>query len=96
MTHSDTLPAALVAGAIDHMNADHADAVLAYAQGLAGLRWAEQARLIALDSGGMTLEAMSGERREQARIAFDAPVIDGEALRRATVELARRARDKLH
>ncbi len=45
MADETILPAELVAGAIEHMNADHADAVLAYAQVLAGLAWAQTAEL---------------------------------------------------
>jgi len=90
--NSPTLPPDLVAGAIEHMNADHADAVLAYARGLAGLEWATTARLLAIDAEGIDLEATDGARSAQARVAFPRPLASPDELRMATVELARAAR----
>jgi len=87
-----SLPADLVSGAIAHMNADHGDAVLAYARGLAGLGWATAARLQAIDAAGIVVEATDGARREAARVDFPAPLAGPAALRAALVDLARAAR----
>lgn len=81
--------------AIEHMNADHADAVLAYAQGLAGLAWAESASLSAIDANGLELVARGPEREQTVRIAFPEAVDDLAGLQKATVELVKRARQAL-
>lgn len=83
--------AAAAPGAIAHMNADHADALLACARGLAGLD-AHAARMVGLDRHGFDLALEGPEPR--ARIDFDAPV-GPERLRAAMVELTRRARARL-
>ena len=92
MADESILPAKLVAGAIEHMNEDHADAVLGYAQVLAGLAWAQTAELTGIDVVGVELIARAEGREEVARIGFDAPLTDAEQLRPAMVALARRAR----
>lgn len=84
--------APLAAGAIAHMNADHADALLAYARGLAGLDWAEAATLVALEATGMQLDVQGEGRQTLARIPFDPPLGGPEELRPALVALAERAR----
>jgi putative heme iron utilization protein len=81
--------------AIEHMNADHADAVLAYAQGLAGLSWAESAHLTAIDSDGLELLARAPGREQSARIDLPESVNDLPSLQKATVELVKRARQAL-
>lgn len=81
--------------AIEHMNTDHADAVLAYAQGLAGLTWSESANLIAIDTEGIELLAIASEHQQVAKIPFSTPVSDLASLQKATVELVKRARQTL-
>jgi heme iron utilization protein len=74
-------------GAIEHMNADHAEAVQLYATGLLGLaeaRW----RCTGIDPDG--LDMMAGE--ETARLAFPARVITGAGLRLMLKQLADQAR----
>lgn len=81
---------ALVAGergAVEHMNADHADALALYAAaagGDAGLPW----RLSGLDPEGLDL--MAGERT--VRVPYPSPVADMGALRRILVTMAANAR----
>lgn len=94
-TVDSPLPADLVSGAIEHMNSDHGEAVLAYARGLAGLDWATTARLRAIDTAGIIVEATDGVRRAEARIAFSRPLAEPAALRMALVDLARAARAAL-
>jgi hypothetical protein len=88
------LPADLVSEAIEHMNADHGAAVLAYAQGLAGLAWADRARLLDIDTAGIVVQAEDdgNARVETARIAFPQPLAQPAELRMALVDLARAAR----
>lgn len=76
-------------GALDHMNADHADALSLYATTLLGQPpgpW----RASGVDPEGMDL--VCGQ--ETARLLFPAPVRDAGALRRALVALADEARSK--
>ncbi|MEA1830891.1 DUF2470 domain-containing protein [Methylobacterium durans] len=75
-------------GAVEHMNADHADAIALYA-GAAGEGdgpW----RLSGLDPEGMDL--MAGDRT--ARITYPEPVRDMGALRQSLVAMAAAARAK--
>lgn len=80
--------AEMEAGALAHMNGDHADAIAAYAAAFAGARdgaW----RMTGIDAAGF--EIMSGDRLH--RIAFDAPLEDAAELRGTLAALARRARE---
>ena len=73
-------------GAVEHMNADHADALALYAAGAGGGegRW----QLTGLDPEGMDLVA--GERA--VRVAYPERVSDMGALRKALVAMAAQAR----
>ena len=74
-------------GAVEHMNADHAEATRLYATKLIGLDdgpW----RISGLDPDGADLTA--GDRT--ARLAFPQRVTSASALRQALVELAKQAR----
>jgi nitroreductase len=84
--------ASIAQAAIDHMNSDHADAVLAYARGIAGLRAAGAARVTGIDAHGLEIEVMLDGRTQPARVAFDPPLTSPEQLRPALVALAERAR----
>lgn len=77
------------AGAVEHMNADHADAVALYATRLCGARegaW----RLIGIDPEGLQLAL--GD--EILRLSFPAPLKDPKELRAVLVSLAQRAREE--
>ncbi|GEL43544.1 hypothetical protein MEX01_41350 [Methylorubrum extorquens] len=73
-------------GAVEHMNADHADALALYAAGAGepGSGW----RLTGLDPEGLDL--MAGERT--ARVPYPEPVRDMGALRKSLVAMAAAAR----
>jgi putative heme iron utilization protein len=82
--------AAAEAEIIGHVNADHADAVAAIAEGLLGGEpgaW----RLTAVDTEGCDLAL--GER--VLRLAFAAPAEDADSVRKALILSAREARAKL-
>jgi len=75
-------------GAVDHMNADHRDAVEAYARhygNAAGGGWT----LAGVDAEGIDL--LCGD--DSRRIFFPQPLVAAEDLRRVLVEMARTARD---
>lgn len=74
--------------ALAHMNADHRDAIRLYATRLLGEPDGDW-RMTGIDPDGCDLVA--GARR--ARLAFEAPIRDRTALRRALVGLAKQARE---
>jgi putative heme iron utilization protein len=83
-------------GAVDHMNADHAEAVLDMARWIAGIAAATGARVHSIDRHGITLYAdvPDGAPFVTARIAFaDAPLGSPDDVRPAVAALARRARE---
>lgn len=82
-------------GAVEHMNADHADACVDMARWLAGIGDAEAARVHSIDRHGVTLYAdvPASAVLVTARIAFpDAPLASPAEVRPAVVALTRTAR----
>jgi heme oxygenase (biliverdin-IX-beta and delta-forming) len=84
--------APLASGILSHMNGDHADAVLAYATALAGIRDATSATLTAVDRYGFELATHTPAGPRAARLAFDEPVATSDDVRRAMVAMAKRAK----
>jgi putative heme iron utilization protein len=91
----DAAAVAAIAGAeaeiLDHVNADHADAVAAIAEGLLGGgpgAW----RLAAVDTDGCDLALEDSVRR----FAWAAPVADPDGVRAQLIRAARAARDNLN
>jgi putative heme iron utilization protein len=86
-------PLADVAAEImEHMNRDHADALLTYARAYAG-EPADEARMVGVDRLGFKLRLVAGERRSSARIAFPREVATAEDTRRVLIEMLQRVRD---
>jgi putative heme iron utilization protein len=79
-------------GILKHMNDDHAEAVLAYARGLAGIADASTATLTAVDRYGFELAAVTPKGPRATRLAFDTPVATTDDVRKAMVHMAKRAR----
>lgn len=81
--------------AVDHLNDDHADALLEMAQALGGAPEATAARCLDADRTGLDLvvETPTGER--QVRVAYEEPIEEPAGLRKATVRLAQKARAEL-
>jgi putative heme iron utilization protein len=85
-------PLADVAGGIvSHMNADHADALLAYARAFAGVE-ADEATMVDVDRLGFKLRVTRGDRRHSVRIAFPREVTTAADSRTVLIEMLRRAR----
>lgn len=76
------------AGMVEHMNADHADAMRGYCELFAVEHRGETPRMSAIDAEGFDL--MLGHKL--ARIAFDTPVQTPVDVRKAMVALVQRAR----
>ncbi|MEM8926481.1 MAG: DUF2470 domain-containing protein [Actinomycetota bacterium] len=80
---------------VEHMNDDHADANLAYAQGLAGLTTATSASMVGIDRYGVTLSVATPEGQRMARVPFPSPLTGPDEARPAVVELLGVARNAL-
>ncbi len=79
------------AGIVEHMNRDHADALVTFARVLAGAP-ADEASMVAVDRLGFKLKIKSGARLHSARIGFPREVTTPEACRGALIEMLRNAR----
>jgi len=80
------------AGIIEHMNDDHADANLMYAQVQAGLGDATEATMVGIDRHGLTLRAATPAGPRMARVPFPAPLSDADAAQAAVIDLLKVAR----
>ena len=76
---------------MEHMNHDHADALLAYARFFAG-EAADEARMVAVDRLGFKLHLRNVDRRWSTRIAFPREVTNVADSRAVLIEMARVAR----
>lgn len=83
--------AGAAAAILEHMNRDHAGALLEYARAYAGAE-AEAATMAAVDRLGFKLRLRQGERRWSVRIAFPREVRTAADSRQVLIEMLRRAR----
>jgi len=83
------------AGIVDHMNNDHADALVAFCRVLAGRPDTATARMVDVDRYGFSVlagDAPDGDLKA-VRFGFDAPTDTPLEVRTAMVDLVRRTRD---
>ena len=73
-------------GIIEHMNRDHADALLTYARVLAA-EPAERASMLAVDRLGFKLRVENADRLASCRIAFPREVRTTEEARAVLIEM---------
>lgn len=78
-------------GAIEHLNADHAEALAAMARTLGGYPDATTAACTGLDRYGLDLKIVTPRGVAYTRVGYSSPVDSYDQLRSATVELTRRA-----
>jgi putative heme iron utilization protein len=78
--------------AVEHLNEDHADALLEMARAIAGHTDATAATCLRADRYGLDLDVHTPRGRALARVGFAAPCTAPDGLRAATVELAKRSR----
>src|SRR3989442_163138 len=78
-------------GIVEHMNRDHADALVAYARLYAGEE-ADAATMVAVDRLGFKLRVRRGDRLSSVRIAFPREVRTAGESREVLIEMLRRAR----
>ena len=82
-------------GVIQHMNADHADAVLAYAQAFAECTDAISAELVGLEAHEMMLNVKTCDGEEATLVSLSEPVNTLGDARRVLIRMARDARARL-
>ena len=80
------------AGAVQHLNDDHADALLLMAQTLGGRPTVTAATAVGIDRLGLELVAVGPDGPGRVRLVFDQPATTPDQIRGATVTLARAAR----
>lgn len=81
------------AGILEHMNTDHGDAVLLYAQVLAGID-AERAAMVGIDRLGFQVRAEKGPQSRTVRLAFPNEVRSTDDARQALIGLLKVARQQ--
>ena len=78
-------------GIVEHMNRDHADALIAYARHYAG-EAADEATMVTVDRLGFKLRLRQGQRLSSIRIAFPREVTTAGQSREVLIEMLRLAR----
>jgi putative heme iron utilization protein len=79
------------AGILEHMNADHAEALLAIVRHFGGLE-AEQVTMVSIDRLGFVVRAKTAAGMKGLRLAFPEPVRTRDDARRVLVAMTRTAR----
>jgi putative heme iron utilization protein len=79
------------AGIVEHMNRDHADALVEYARHFAG-EPADEATMVAVDRLGFKLRLRRGQRLSSARIAFPREVTTAAQSREVLIAMLKDAR----
>jgi hypothetical protein len=77
---------------IDHMNADHADALIAYCQAFTRARDSGAATMTGVDRYGFEMSVQTARGPRPVRLAFSQPVATADEVRREMVALVKRAR----
>ncbi|MBF2067932.1 MAG: DUF2470 domain-containing protein [Calothrix sp. C42_A2020_038] len=77
-----------------HMNEDHSDAVLLYAQAFGGLKEATAAQMQAIDPEGMDITTLVNGETKLVRIIFDHVLKDSEDAHHTLIAMLKEARVK--
>ena len=80
---------------VDHMNADHADSVLAYVQHFGARPEATAAKLLHVEPEEMHIKAMKAEGEERLVIAFDHRLTSGRDAHMTMVKMSKQAKQAL-
>lgn len=83
---------AAATAAVEHCNADHADAVLEMAQALSGLHEAKKATMLTVDRYGFDVLCEMPDGLRRSRVEFSQRLDSGDSLRKAMVDTTQRAR----
>ena len=88
---TETITAAVSDRICKHMNKDHGDAVLLYAQYFGALSTAEAATLLKIDGEGMDLEVTIADEVQPLRIPFPRPLADSKDAHVVLVDMMKTA-----
>lgn len=77
-----------------HMNEDHADAVVIYAQAFGNIENVTTAQMLSIDSLGMDLTAQVNGKTVPVRIQFDHTLADAEDAHQTLITMVKQARVK--
>ncbi|NEP58791.1 MAG: DUF2470 domain-containing protein [Symploca sp. SIO2G7] len=75
-----------------HMNDDHADAVLIYAQKFGNATAATAATMRSIDTTGMDLEATVDGHNRPVRVSFERPLADAKDAHHVLVDMLKQVR----
>ncbi|NCJ07051.1 DUF2470 domain-containing protein [Synechococcales cyanobacterium C] len=89
---SDPITATISQRICKHMNEDHGDAVLLYAQVYGQATAATQARMVQIDPEGMDLMAQVHDQAQSLRVQFDHVLQDSEDAHQTLIAMVRAAR----
>lgn len=78
----------------NHMNEDHAEAVVLYTQAFGGLADATAASIVSVDAQGMDLTAQVNGEAVPIRIQFDHVLADAEDAHQTLIAMVRQVRTK--
>jgi putative heme iron utilization protein len=84
--------APFASGILDHMNADHGDAMVSYCRALTKAADTTAATMTSVDRYGFEMSAQTGRGPRPIRLAFSKEIATPEDARREMVSLAKRAR----
>ncbi|MDZ8239577.1 MAG: DUF2470 domain-containing protein [Nostoc sp. ChiQUE01a] len=76
----------------NHMNEDHADAVVLYAKTFGGVTDANSAKMLSIDAQGMDLTAQVNGEDVPVRIQFDRVLADSEDAHQTLIAMVKQAR----
>ena len=82
-------------GIIDHMNADHAVALVEFCRAFSRATDTSEASMVGVDRYGFEMSAVTERGPRPVRLAFDQPISTSEDARREMVTLVKRARASL-
>lgn len=82
-------------GILDHMNADHADALVSYCRAFSKASDTSTATMTSVDRYGFEMSAQTAAGPRPVRLAFDEPIATPDEARAALVAMVKRAREAL-
>lgn len=91
---SDNFSAEISSRICRHMNEDHANAIVLYAQAFGGVTDATTAEMLSIDSQGMNLAAQVNAETVPVRIQFDHTLVDSEDAHQTLIAMVKQARVK--
>ncbi|MDP5338173.1 MAG: DUF2470 domain-containing protein [Nodularia sp. (in: cyanobacteria)] len=92
---SDNFSAEISSRICSHMNDDHANAVVLYAQAFGGVTDATTAEMLSIDAEGMNLTAQVNSETVPIRIQFDHTLVDSEDAHQTLIAMVKQARVKV-